>query len=122
MNHRRALDRRRRDRAMRARAAVAVTAPAKVNLILRVGSRDADGYHQIFSITQQISLADRLRVTPGRWAIRLACAGVPFPAGRDNLIVRAPERLRRAAGVSAGATIELVLRIPVGAGLGGGSS
>ena len=122
MNHRRALDRRRRDRAMRARAAVAVTAPAKVNLILRVGSRDADGYHQIFSITQQISLADRLRVTPGRRAIRLHCRGVPVPAGRDNLIVRAAERLRRAAGVSAGATIELVKRIPVGAGLGGGSS
>ncbi len=107
---------------MRTRAAVAVSAPAKVNFILRVGPKEADGYHRVFSIVQQISLSDRLRVTWRRRGIRLTCRGVPVPAGRNNLVVQAAERLRRAARVTAGANIELAKRIPVGAGLGGGSS
>ncbi|MEW6324128.1 MAG: 4-(cytidine 5'-diphospho)-2-C-methyl-D-erythritol kinase [Nitrospirota bacterium] len=104
------------------RAAFAVTAPAKVNLILRVGPKQADGYHSVFSIVQQLSLGDRLRVTAHGRAIRLTSRGVAVPAGRANLIVQAAERLRRAAGVSAGATVELIKKIPIGAGLGGGSS
>lgn len=107
---------------MRTRATFAVSAPAKVNLILRVGRKAADGYHPVFSIVQQLSLTDRLRVTAQRHAIELTCRGVPVPGGRRNLIVQAAKRLRRAARLTAGAKIDLVKRIPVGAGLGGGSS
>ena len=107
---------------MRARAAFAISAPAKVNLVLRIGLKGADGYHHLFSIVQQITLSDHLRVTFRRRGLRLICRGLPVPAGRSNLVMQAAERLRRAAGVAAGATIELVKRIPIGAGLGGGSS
>jgi len=107
---------------MRMRALFAVSAPAKVNLLLRVGPKRPDGYHDVFSIVQQVSLFDRLHVGARRRGIEFSCHGLAVPAGRDNLVVRAAERLRRAAKVSAGATIRLVKRIPVGAGLGGGSS
>ena len=104
------------------RARFAVSAPAKVNLLLRVGPKGADGYHDIFSIVQQVSLCDRLRVGVRRRGLILACRGRAVPLGRDNLVVRAAERLQRTAGVSTGAAIRLDKRIPVGAGLGGGSS
>ncbi|MBI3620975.1 MAG: 4-(cytidine 5'-diphospho)-2-C-methyl-D-erythritol kinase [Nitrospirae bacterium] len=107
---------------MATRAAVAVSAPAKVNLLLRVGPKGADGYHAIFSIVQQVSLSDRLLVSARPRGIEFSSRGLTVPPGRDNLVVRAAERLRRAAGVSAGATIRLAKRIPMGAGLGGGSS
>lgn len=107
---------------MATRATVAVSAPAKVNLVLRVGPKGADGYHDIFSIVQQVSLSDRLLVCARPRGMTFSCHGVTVPPGRDNLVVRAAERLRRAAGISTGAAIRLVKRIPVGAGLGGGSS
>jgi len=107
---------------MATRATVAVSAPAKVNLLLRVGPGRADGYHDIFSIVQQLSLSDRVTVAARRRGIAFSCHGLTVPSGRDNLVVQAAERLRRAAGVSAGAVIRLTKRIPVGAGLGGGSS
>jgi 4-diphosphocytidyl-2-C-methyl-D-erythritol kinase len=107
---------------MRTRACFAVSAPAKINLVLRVGPRRADGYHEIFSIVQQVSLSDRLRVTVRRRGLEFSCHGLAVPPGRDNLVVRAAERLQRTARISAGAAITLDKRIPVGAGLGGGSS
>jgi len=107
---------------MTTRAVFAVSAPAKVNLILRVGPKRPDGYHDIFSIVQQVSLSDRLRVGARRRGIEFSCHGLTVPPGRDNLVVRAAERLRRAANISEGATIRLVKQIPIGAGLGGGSS
>jgi len=99
-----------------------VSAPAKVNLVLRVGPKRVDGYHAIFSIVQQVSLCDRLRVGARRRGLMLTVRGREVPAGRENLVIRAAERLQRAAGVSAGADIWLDKRIPIGAGLGGGSS
>jgi len=107
---------------MRTRACFAVSAPAKVNLLLRVGPHGADGYHEIFSIVQQVSLSDRICVTVRRRGLVFSCHGLKVPPGRDNLVVRAAERLQRTAKISAGATIRLDKRIPVGAGLGGGSS
>jgi 4-diphosphocytidyl-2-C-methyl-D-erythritol kinase len=107
---------------MRTRACFAVSAPAKVNLLLRVGPKGAGGYHEIFSIVQQISLSDRLCVAVRRRSLVFSCYGLAVPPGRDNLVVRAAERLQRAAKISAGAAIRLDKRIPLGAGLGGGSS
>jgi 4-diphosphocytidyl-2-C-methyl-D-erythritol kinase len=103
--------------------------PAKVNLSLEVLGRRADGYHDLRSVMVPISLADDLEVrlvpTPG---IRVVVDGADLPAGPDNLVYRAAARLletvrgQDAPGGTPGVDIRLVKRIPVGAGLGGGSS
>jgi 4-diphosphocytidyl-2-C-methyl-D-erythritol kinase len=99
-------------------------APAKINLHLRVSGCRADGFHEVRTLLQTIDLVDELRARP-------ASAGVleirvdpdqSVPTGEDNLVSRAAHALRDRAGVSGGAEIELIKRIPVGAGLGGGSS
>ena len=96
-------------------------APAKINRELRVGGRRPDGYHEIRSRIVSIDLADSIEVAPGR-GLELSCEGLEVPSGESNLAVRAAralaDRLRRPAD----ARIRLTKRIPVGAGLGGGSS
>lgn len=115
---------------------VEVAAPAKVNLSLSVLSRRADGFHGIESLMVPVSLADSLvvRAAPGReirlnvrFGGRLAGpAGAPLrrdvPSDASNLVVRAVRLLSEEAGIERGLDIELVKRIPSGAGLGGGSS
>jgi 4-diphosphocytidyl-2-C-methyl-D-erythritol kinase len=101
-------------------AAVVVAAPAKVNLTLEVLRRRPDGYHDLCSVMQALILADRLEACPGD-ALSLDCS-VPSLAGPDNLVWRAAELLRRETGAAAGARLWLEKRIPVAAGLGGGSS
>lgn len=97
-------------------------APVKLNLALRVLGRRADGFHELDSIVAKVTLYDDLlfsRREDGR--IGLTCSADCGPAER-NLVVRAAEGLRRRAGVEAGAHVTLIKRIPLGAGLGGGSS
>ena len=101
---------------------VAVLAPAKVNLWLRVFGRDAKGYHAIESLYQLISIADELAVERTSAGIALEGAPPELGAARDNLVVRAAERFFRAARVAGGCTLRLTKRIPWSAGLGGGSS
>ncbi|MFC2144489.1 4-(cytidine 5'-diphospho)-2-C-methyl-D-erythritol kinase [Acidobacteriota bacterium] len=101
-----------------------VIAPAKINLDLRILGRRSDGYHEIQTLLQTIDLADDIRATqapPDVLDLRVEPAGV-VSSGSDNLMIRAAEALRRHTGVKAGARLELAKRIPVGAGLGGGSS
>ena len=112
------------------------SAPAKLNLSLSVLARRADGFHAIESLMVPVSLADSLvvRGIPGsdvrlavRFGGRLAGpAGAPLrrdvPSNHSNLVVRAARLLADEAGVEGGLEIELVKRIPSGAGLGGGSS
>ncbi len=98
-------------------------APAKLNLMLHVTGRRADGYHELQTVFQLIDLCDELRfeVAVDRRIERLeGAAGVP-PA--DDLVVRAALALRAATGRPAlGARIRVRKRIPLGGGLGGGSS
>ena len=112
---------------------IACTAPAKLNLSLAVLRRRDDGYHDLESLMVGVTLADALVVRasdrPGirlsmRYGPDLACTALArdVPAGADNLVVRAAESLARAAGVERGLEIDLVKRVPAGAGLGGGSS
>lgn len=103
-----------------------VSAPAKINLCLRVVGRRADGYHLLDSIVAPIALFDYLtvRATPSTaTSVSLRCEwpGVA-PASPDNLVVKAAEKFLRESGRSARVEISLVKRIPIGAGLGGGSS
>lgn len=101
---------------------VMVHAYGKINLTLDIVGKRHDGYHDIISIMQSISLFDRLRLTEtaGEIVLECNCSGVPL--GEDNLCCRAAQELRRAAGVRKGVYIKLSKGIPVAAGLGGGSA
>lgn len=102
---------------------VEVLAPAKLNLFLEVLARRPDGYHEIESLMVAVDLHDTLTVTASdRGSIELVCDDPSLPAGSDNLVVKAAERLKAAAGCSRGARITLKKAIPAQAGLGGGSS
>jgi 4-diphosphocytidyl-2-C-methyl-D-erythritol kinase len=97
-------------------------APAKLNLFLHVVGRRADGYHLLQSVFTLIDVCDRLRFRvreDGRIVRVNDVAGI---AADDDLAVRAARLLKEATGVVQGADIELDKRIPVGGGLGGGSS
>jgi 4-diphosphocytidyl-2-C-methyl-D-erythritol kinase len=106
----------------------AVSAPAKLNLILRVGVRDSTGYHQLESLFVKLALADDVRVTVGDSTDdRLVVTGPALPlAGlgpeADNLALRALRAYRAATGWPDAAQLAIHKRIPVGGGLGGGSA
>ncbi|MCA1581080.1 MAG: 4-(cytidine 5'-diphospho)-2-C-methyl-D-erythritol kinase [Acidobacteria bacterium] len=96
-------------------------APAKINRELRVGGRRPDGFHELLSRFASIDLCDELEVEPSD-GLDFSITGRPVPAGKDNLVLRAARALSEATGVLPRAKIRLHKRIPVGAGLGGGSS
>ena len=103
---------------------LSVIAPAKINLDLRVLGRRSDGYHEVQTLLQTIDLTDEIRATvaqPDILDLRVMPVGT-VSSGSDNLMMRAAEALRRHTGVKAGAKLELTKNIPIGAGLGGGSS
>jgi len=101
---------------------VVVAAPAKVNLFLHVTGRRADGYHTIESLFALVDLADvvTLGVRDDGAIVRANdVAGVPVA---DDLALRAAHALRLASGLPLGVTLTIDKRIPIGGGLGGGSS
>ncbi len=98
-----------------------VRAPAKLNLTLRVGPVQADGYHPLDSVVVKITLYDELTLSVrSDDRLVLICRGLPTGPVEENLVLRAARGLQAKTG--GGADIELHKRIPVGAGLGGGSS
>lgn len=105
---------------------VSVRAFAKLNLGLSILGRRADGFHELRTVYQAISLCDLLEVSIGpksRTAgVALDLRGLDVPTGRDNLAVRAAESMCHALGLSRQVRIRLRKRIPTGGGLGGGSS
>ena len=103
---------------------IRVTAPAKVNLHLEVLGLRGDGFHELAMVMQSIDLADRLGFTNRSDAgLHLSCDDPTLSIGNDNLVVRAAELLRERSGFrELGASIHLEKRIPIGAGLAGGSS
>lgn len=97
-------------------------APAKLNLFLHVVGRRPDGYHLLQSVFRLIDLADTLRFAPrDDGAVRIA-RSLPGVAEDDDLTVRAATLLKAEAGIGQGVTISVEKRIPIGGGLGGGSS
>lgn len=97
-------------------------APAKINLFLHVLGRRPDGYHNIQTVFQFVSLSDELNFQlreDGKINLNPELFGV---VDAHNLIVRAAKALQKASGCTLGADITLTKNIPVGAGLGGGSS
>jgi 4-diphosphocytidyl-2-C-methyl-D-erythritol kinase len=101
---------------------VRATAPAKINLWLRVFGRDAKGFHAIESLFQLISLADELVVERATDGVALSGAPAALGPPDSNLIVRAAARFLAASRVAGGVAIALTKRIPWNAGLGGASS
>ncbi len=98
-------------------------APAKLNLALHVRRRNADGYHDIESIFAFVDFGDTLALAPAA-SLHLTIDG-PFAAGladEDNLVLRAARALAAAAGREPALAMRLDKRIPVAAGLGGGSA
>ena len=105
-------------------ATVRVTAPAKINLHLEVLGQRADGFHELAMVMQSIDLADQLDcVNSADGLIQLSCDQPGLSCGSDNLVMRAAELLRQRSGFNElGAHLHLRKRIPIGAGLAGGSS
>lgn len=100
-----------------------IPAFAKVNLQLDIVRRRADGYHELRTVFQTISLHDRLTLTLNReGGITLECSDPSLPTGHENLVWRALDALRREWKLKAGIHARLDKWIPAGRGLGGGSS
>ena len=96
---------------------------AKINIGLRVTGRRSDGYHEIETVFQQIDIFDDIvveKLSPGQ--IVVETTNPELPTGEGNICFRAAEKVRKASGVNFGVKIFIKKNIPVGAGLGGGSS
>jgi 4-diphosphocytidyl-2-C-methyl-D-erythritol kinase len=97
--------------------------PAKVNLILRVLRKRPDGYHDLFSVMQPISVYDEITIDvgPGE-GIRVSCDKISVPSDSSNLAYRAAAVYLQRTGVKKAVDIFIRKNVPVAAGLGGGSS
>jgi 4-diphosphocytidyl-2-C-methyl-D-erythritol kinase len=107
---------------MSAAAEVLWPACAKLNLFLHVTGRRADGYHELQTLYQLIDLCDRIGISVREDGRIERPAGPPGVAADADLTVRAAQALKRATGTRLGASLTVRKRIPVGGGLGGGSS
>jgi len=96
--------------------------PAKINLHLEVLEKRPDGYHEIQTLMQRVDLCDEVEIHPGGRGIRLLSEGEAVPQGEENLACRAARLFCRETGIPEDLEIRIWKRIPVAAGLGGGSS
>ena len=103
-------------------AVITVGAPAKINLGLRVLGKRPDGYHNLLSLMVPVSLYDELSVELGSRGVELRCPNSDLPTDAQNLVYRAAQLVLDVCQRDDGVRIELKKSIPVGAGLGGGSS
>lgn len=93
-----------------------------MNLSLRVVGRRDDGYHLLESLMVKLNLADRLTIKKSESGLKMSAPGANLPEDEGNLVYRAAEAFFKLSGVNGGADIVLEKKIPVAAGLGGGSS
>ena len=97
-------------------------APAKLNLFLHILGRRPDGYHELQTCFQFVDLADEVHIEVRRDGRIRRTLDVPGVAEDEDLCIRAARALQTAAGCPLGADIGVLKRIPMGGGLGGGSS
>src|SRR6184192_2308731 len=97
-------------------------APAKLNLFLHVTGRRADGYHELQTLFQLIDLCDTVAISVREDGQIERPVGPPGVPGETDLTVRAARALQSATGTRLGANLKVHKRIPLGGGLGGGSS
>jgi 4-diphosphocytidyl-2-C-methyl-D-erythritol kinase len=96
--------------------------PAKVNLHLSVIGKRKDGYHDIATLMQQISLYDEMVFSPLTSGIKIECPGSPLPEDEGNIVYRAAMAYFSYVSYKGGISVTIRKRIPLAAGLGGGSS
>lgn len=100
-----------------------IDAPAKVNLVLRVQGKRADGFHAVETLMSPVTLSDILEIRLcGLSGLDFSCSDASLPLDGTNLVCRAVDSFRNRTGFSGGVCVHLKKRIPHGAGLGGGSS
>ncbi len=100
-----------------------VTAPAKINLYLKVINKCEDGYHNIETLFERISILDHISVEISENdSTSIECDHPQVPTGPDSLLSKTVESFKKAAGIKHNFNISLKKTIPIGAGLGGGSS
>jgi len=97
-------------------------APAKLNLFLHVTGRRSDGYHDLQTVFQLIDLADDIHIQLRADGLMVRAAGAEGVPAEADLVVRAARALQAATAGGRGATLNVTKRIPLGGGLGGGSS
>jgi 4-diphosphocytidyl-2-C-methyl-D-erythritol kinase len=97
-------------------------APAKLNLFLHITGRRPDGYHELQTVFQLIDLCDTVGVSVREDGVIERAEGPAEVRAESDLVVRAARSLQAASGTSRGATLRVRKRIPMGGGLGGGSS
>ena len=95
--------------------------PCKVNLLLNILGKRPDGFHELETVMQPVNLFDRISLTRSKGPLALTCSDPTLPVDRTNLVHRAATAFLEAAGVKDGVAIHLEKRIPLAAGLGGGS-
>jgi 4-diphosphocytidyl-2-C-methyl-D-erythritol kinase len=101
---------------------MAWSAPAKLNLMLHIVGRRNDGYHELQTVFQLIDLRDRIEIEVREDGVITRPRGAVGVPESEDLVVRAARALQQVSGTSLGAEISVVKRIPLGGGLGGGSS
>jgi len=97
-------------------------APAKLNLFLHITGRRDDGYHLLQTVFQFLDVGDRLMFEPRSDGLIRRLGEVPGVVAEQDLVVRAARLLQQRSGISMGADIRIEKRLPMGGGLGGGSS
>jgi 4-diphosphocytidyl-2-C-methyl-D-erythritol kinase len=99
-----------------------VKSPAKINLFLEILRKREDGYHQIRSLMQAVDLCDELNLEKREKGVKISCDHPDCPADQTNLAFQAAGLLLEEKKINAGVSIKIKKRIPISAGLGGGSS
>jgi 4-diphosphocytidyl-2-C-methyl-D-erythritol kinase len=99
-----------------------VQAPAKLNLYLRVVGKRADGFHELETLFERIDLCDELQLELQPRQLQLTCSDPTLSCGEENLVLKAARALQQLTNTDQGAQLHLIKRIPIAAGLGGGSS
>ena len=96
--------------------------PAKINLFLQVLRKREDGYHQILSLMQAVDLSDELTLRKTKKDVSISCDHPDCPADESNLAFKASSLLLKEQNINQGVDIHIRKKIPIAAGLGGGSS
>jgi 4-diphosphocytidyl-2-C-methyl-D-erythritol kinase len=97
------------------------SSPCKVNLLLNILGRRPDGFHELETVMHPVGVCDRLAFSRNTGGVELTCTDPALPVDGKNLVHRAATAFLEAAGISEGARIHLEKKIPLAAGLGGGS-
>lgn len=100
---------------------ISIFAPAKLNLFLAITGRRPDGFHDLVSVVAKLDFGDTLHVEPAK-GLALTCSDPAVPCDESNLVLKAARAFAAATQWGGGARFFLEKRIPIGAGLGGGSS